>query len=217
MSEQTATAQAASIVVNQDSSVRNEEFVFRFKKDKLGNKRPDLKIVNPVITAEGIVKILETGGKGLELLLDSANDTYRSAIASWVSETAEADATQEKFPLDKFTWDAIANQDKKDRRTVQISDETWTGFSSDYLEVMKRVQPNRTEEQHKAAIQVYLLKFVPFKSDKKILKNLQNALTIYIENTQNGEEYSDILELLTRRLENYLAADDMAALAAALG
>jgi hypothetical protein len=207
----------AQVNANVDATTSKEKFVFRFKRDKLGSKRPNLELEVPVLNFAGLVSVLEKGGKGAELILEATTDVIRNAVAGWVSETKPEDATQEKLPLAQFSWDAIANQDKKDRRTVTIDEETWAGFASDYVEVMKRIQPNRTEENHKAAVQVFLAKFSMFKTDKKILGQLKQALTLYMENTEKGEEYSDVLELLTRRLENYLAADDTAALAAALG
>lgn len=196
---------------------KKEKFTFRFKKDKLGNKRPNAEYELDVLTLDGLVDVLQKGGKGVELIFEAVADKYRDALASWVAETAEADATQEKLPLEKFTWEAIANQDKKDRRTVTISDETWAGFVADYVEVMSRVQPNKTKQNHETATQVFLAKFVMFKNDKKVLNQLKQALTIYVDNTEKGEEFEEVLEMLTRRLENYLAADDTAALAAALG
>lgn len=196
---------------------RIEKFPFRFKKDKLGNKRANAEYELPVLTLDGLVNVLQAGGKGVDLVFEAITGVYREALAAWVAETPEADATQEKLPLDKLSWEAIANQDKKDRRTVQIPEETWAGFSVDYVEVMSRVQPNKTKENHQAATQVFMQKFAMFKNDKKILNQLKGALTIYMENTDKGEEFEDILEVLTRRLENYLAADDTAALAAALG
>ena len=208
--------EATQIVPGADINVQTEKFEFRFKKDKLGNKRDNLELEVPVPNLSGLVDIIEKGGKGLFLLQDAVSDVIRAAVASWVAETDADKASQATLPLNQLTWDFIANQDKKDRRSVTISDEAWTAFGQDYVAVMKRVQPSKTDEMLANAVKVYLAKFAMFKGDKATLQKMKAQLAIYIENTENGEDHSDILELLTRRLENYLAADDVAALAAAL-
>src|SRR5690242_17019021 len=136
----------AQITAQPDTATVPEIFKFRFKKDKLGNKRPDLELKVPVLSMSGLIDVLNKGGKGAELVLESLSDTVRQVVANWVAETKPEDATQEKLPLNLFSWEAIANQDKKDRRTVTIDDETWAAFGGDYVEVMKRVRPNLTEE-----------------------------------------------------------------------
>lgn len=206
----------ASIVPGADTKVRTEKFEFRFKKDKLGNKRANLDLEVPVPNVTGIISIIEGGGKGLQLLEDAVSDTVRQAIASWVADTDADKASQATLPLANFTWDAIANQDKKDRRSATISEESWTAFGQDYVGVMKRVQPSKTDEMLNNAVKVFLAKFAMFKTDKATLNKMKQQLAIYMENTESGEDHAEILELLTRRLENYLAADDVAALAAAL-
>lgn len=208
--------EAQTIVPGAPTTVQTHKFEFRFKKDKLGNKRPNLELEASVPNLEGIIEIIQNGGKGLELLQEVVADTIRNSVAGWVADTDPEKATQALFPLAAHTWEAIANQDKKDRRSVTISDESWTAFGQDYVAVMKRVQPSKTDEMLANAVKVFLAKFAMFKGDKNTLNKMKGQLAIYIENTESGEDHAEILELLTRRLENYLAADDVAALAAAL-
>ena len=59
---------------NFDNKVDLKEFKFHYKKDELGNKRETTELRLPVPSVEGVVSILETGGKGLELLLNVIAD-----------------------------------------------------------------------------------------------------------------------------------------------
>lgn len=208
--------EATQIVPGADANVQIEKFEFRFKKDKLGNKRENLELEVPVPNLTGIISIIEKGGKGFAMLQDVVSDAIRAAVAGWVADTDADKASQATLPLANFAWDFLANQDKKDRRSTIISEDAWTAFGQDYVAVMKRVQPSKTEEMLLNAVKVYLAKFAMFKTDKVTLQKMKGQLAIYMENTEAGDDHVEILDLLTRRLENYLAADDVAALAAAL-
>jgi len=202
------------IVATFDNLNDQEKFIFRFKKDKeLGTKRPNVELTVPVPSFEGIVAVLRAGGKGAEMVKEACADVIRSQVASYVAENQ--DVNQENLPLAQFTWDHIANLDRKDRRSATISEEQWAAFAEDYVTVMSKATTKKAE-QLVAATKVYMAKFSMFKTEKKVLNQLKQQLAIYIEATQSEDQFSDILELLVRRLENYLAADDVTALAAAL-
>lgn len=188
------------------------EMKFRFKKDKMGNQRPTVELKNvPVPNENYVITILEKGGKELKLLLEVMAGTVRSAAAAIVSDDEKI--TADNFPMEKVSWEAIANQERAERAT--ISQETWEAFAKEYLEIMPALT-NKTPEQLGNAIQVYLKKFAIIKTNKKVLEKLKEQLTIFVENTKNGEDFADIIELLQGKLELYLNSNDVELLVANL-
>lgn len=197
-------------------SVSLVEMKFRFKKDKMGNQRPTVELKDvPVPNENYIIEILEKGpvarNKELKLLLEVMAGTVRSAAAAIVSDDEKI--TADNFPMEKVSWEAIANQERAERAT--ISQETWEAFAKEYLEIMPALT-NKTPEQLGNAIQVYLKKFAIIKTNKKVLEKLKEQLTIFVENTKNGEDFADIIELLQGKLELYLNSNDVELLVANL-
>lgn len=206
-------AAAAVITANVDKNVDFRETTFRFKKDKLENKRANVTVALPVPSAEGIIEILQKGGKELKLLIDSAFDVVRGVAQEMISSDENIKG-QEGFDLSKLSWEAIANMPEGDRRSSSIPEEQWKAFVEDYVAVMPAMT-NKSVEAVTNATLVYVKKFAQFKTDKDTLKKLQAQLAVYME-SKNAENFTDILELLNRRLETYLAADDVQALKANL-
>lgn len=188
-----------------DPTVEVKDAVFRFKKDKMDYKRPNVELKIPVPSVIGLKEIMEKGGKGLELLVETAYDVVRSVAADIVANNKEI--SQENFPFSQISWEAIANMERADRRSVTIPEETWTGFATDYMNIMPGVT-GKNKEAIELAVAVYLKKFSQVKTNKDVLKKLQEQLGLYMEHTKNGDEFVEILELLTRRVENYLKADE---------
>lgn len=204
----------ATIVANVDKTVNPAEMVFRFKKDKLGNKRQDIKLTVPVPSVDGVVDILSRGdSKEVQLLLDGVYDVVRSFAAGIVSD--DEDITTDTFPYDKVTWAAIAAQPKEDRRSSAISEEAWNAFSASYISFMPGAT-NKSESAVTNATLVYRKKFAAWKSDKKTLEKLKGQLAIYIENCPDAEAHEEILTMLVRRVDIYLKSDDLVALTANL-
>jgi hypothetical protein len=195
----------SSITPNVDKNVDVKDFSFRFKKDKLGNKRSNLELKGPVPSVEGLVSIIEKGGKGLELVFDCMYDTIRAQIYEKVSENESF--SQDNFPWDSVSWEAIANMPKEDRRSSTIAAEVWEAFAKDYISVMPGLT-GKSEDAVTNATIVYLKKFAQIKTDKKSLGKLKEQLGLYAE-TPNAEQFSDVLDLLVRRVDSYLAADDI--------
>jgi hypothetical protein len=190
---------------NVNKNIDTKDFSFRFKKDKLGNKRSNLELKGPVPSVEGIVSILEKGGKELELLFDCIYDTVRSQIYEKVSENEAYN--QDNFPWDSVSWEVIANMPKEDRRSSTIAAEVWEAFAKDYISVMPGLTGKSQDAVTNATI-VYLKKFAQIKTDKKSLRKLKEQLGLYTE-TPNAEQFEDVLTLLGRRADSYLAADDI--------
>lgn len=203
------TTDRIKVIPNVDPNVDMKPVIFRFKKDKLGNKRPDVEGKLPIPSPAGIVGILEKGGKGLDLLLEALFDVVRSVAQEKVSNDENIKSVSE-LNLQELTWDAIASMSKEDRRSSSIPNEMWEGFVKDYIDVMPGLTGKSVEAVTNATI-IFLKKFTSFKTDKDVLRKLKTQLGIYME-TQRAEEFKDILDLLDKRADTYLAADDVAAL-----
>ena len=193
--------------INTNEPTVLQKFVFRFKKDKLGNKRAPVELNLPVPTISGIVGILKAGGKELELLNDAIYSVIKSVAAEIVAE--KSDVSQDNFPVGQVFWTAIANMPKAERAT--IPQEQWDGFAADYLAAMPGLT-GKTADQVGLAVQIYLKKFTQVKTNKPILGKLKEQLALYME-TPNAENFQDVLELLVRRVDTYLTAEEAVILA----
>lgn len=213
MATQENTAAVPEVEATFDKLVDMKDCTFRFKKDQMGNKRANVTGKIPVPSVEGFIEILKAGGKQLELLCDAAYDVVRSVVADAVGQNENLKSLDE-LDMAKFSWVAIANMPKEDRRGASIPEETWKAFAADYIAVMPGLT-GKSQEAVSNATQVYLKKFAPWKSDKKLLGLLQQQLAIYMEQP-SAEQFADVLEVLTRRCETYLAANDLETIAANL-
>ena len=189
--------------VNTNEATVLQKFTFRFKKDKLGNKRAPVELNLPVPTISGIVDILKAGGKELELLNDAIYGVVKSVASEIVADNANI--SQDNFPVAQVLWTAIANMPKAERAT--IPQEQWDGFAADYLAVMPGLT-GKSADQVGLATQIYLKKFVMVKTNKPILGKLKEQLALYME-TPNAENFQDVLELLLRRVDAYLSAEEL--------
>lgn len=179
----------------------------------MGNQRaafelPAVEVPSPA----GLIAILEKGGKELQLVMDCMAETVRLAAASIISDDEKITGA-DNFPFSKITWEAIANQDKRER--TKIDDATWELFAKDYLEIMPALT-GKDADQLGNAIQVYMKKFAIVKTNKKVLEKLKDQLTIYVDNTKVGDQVSDILELLQSKLDVYLNSNEVELLIANL-
>lgn len=203
-----------AIVANVDKTVTMTEMVFRFKKDKLGTKRADVKLNAAVPSVDGVVDILTRGDvKEVQLLLDACYDVIRASAAGIIGD--DENITADNFPYDKITWAAIAAQPKEDRRSSSISEEAWNAFCGSYISYMPGAT-GKSEEAVTNATLVYRKKFGPWKTDKKTLEKLKQQLGLYMEGCPEAEQHTEIMDMLIRRLDTYLKADDLVALAANL-
>lgn len=202
---------AEPVAVNFDKMHNEDTFKFRFKKDKVGVQRPSFEIKGFVPSEEGIAAILLAGGKQLTLLKDAIYDVVRSAIGADVADDERfGQATYDAVWQKKYTWQAIAEIDRADRRANAIAPEVWQAFVADYVEVMPAVT-NKSAEACTNATIVYLKKFSLVRTDKSTIGKLKQQLALYMEHSPKAEEFTEILELLVRKADMYLEADDFSA------
>lgn len=196
----------SDIQANHNATVDQKDFSFHFKKDKLGNKRSSVELKLPVPSVEGIIAILEKGGKSLELLQDAMYDVIRAQAASIISDNEAM--TSADFPTANVDWDFIANMPKADRRGSSIASEVWEAFAKDYIEVMPAATGKSVEAVTNATV-VFLKKFSIVKTNKDVLKKLKEQLALYVENTKKGEDFAEVIDLLNSKVDSYLSANDV--------
>ena len=120
------------IVANYDNTVDFIAAKFHFKKTKVEEtgedyKRPTVELEKlPVPSVEGVIAILQSGGKQLDLLMEAVQNIVLDRARELVNEKEDINA--ENFPYDQLSWEKIATLPKAERRGGGISKETWEEF-----------------------------------------------------------------------------------------
>ncbi len=198
---------------NNQVDVKEVKFHFKKVKDEatgLETKRPTVELQVPTPSVEGIIAILESGGKGLELLQEAVAEIIYGRAREIIND--KEDITQDNFPIDELGWDKIANLPKAERRGGGISKEVWEEFSKDYIAVMPSVS-GKTAEQVGNAAKLLLNKFNAVKTNKPVLKLLKDQIGLYVSHSPNAETYSDCVSFLLEKADALISMDDAALLA----
>lgn len=207
-----ATPAAPAIPVSTNPNIVYSPVSFFFKKDELGNKRPTINLALPYLTMEGLITALGDE-KQAKLILDMVNDEIiYGAARQQVNDEQSPVNEQSQLDLTKLTLEFIANLPPAERRGGGIPKEVWEAFSKDYLAIMPAVT-GKTADQVGNAVKLHVAKYQPCKTNKKVLKVLQDQLAVYTANTQNLEEFGGAVEFLNKKLETLLQADEAALLA----
>lgn len=213
-----AAAKAAlhqKIMANFDNKVDVKDYKFGFKKVKdeatgLESKRPTVELSLPVPSVEGIIKILETGGKQLELLQEAVAEVIQERAREIVND--KEDINQDNFPMDQLSWETISNLPKAERRGGGIGKETWDEFALDYCTVMPAVTKKSADQVGNAA-KILLNKFNAVKTNKPVLKLLKDQLGLYVTNSPNAETYAECVDFLVKKADALLSVDEAQLLA----
>ena len=199
----------ATIVAEVRSQMKVEtvptptEFTFRKQKDDsvIEYKRDTLVVPLPIPTINGVLSIIEEGGKGAELLREAVTEVIKTQARSLISEDEKLNAAN--FPYDQLSWDFIANMPKASRKGGGIPKEIWEGFVKDYIEVMQEVT-DKTLEQVTFAAKLFNAKLQPVKTNKKVLSVLEEQLGVYANAEQaNLEEFAEVIEFLAEKITTF--------------
>lgn len=224
MSDTQAQAQEQShaITANHDPLVDMKEFTFGFRKTKneetgVESKRDSVTTKLAIPSVEGIIKILEQGGKGLDLLLSAAE----SVITDYAKQILGDDPklTSENFPSGEITWDAIANLPESERKGRGIPKEVWEDFIKSYIEIMPSIIGKPVDVVKKQA-SILAQKFQPLKNHEKkneLLPKFIEMLSLYANGAPDAEQFSAPIEFLIKKAEQFMQADNSADLADNLG
>lgn len=209
MTENTQAAQSP-VLVNFDNKLDYKQVKFGFREvaDKetgVKTKRSAVELNNiPVPSVEGIVAILETGGKALELLLEAVNDVVIQRARDVINDSESI--TSENFDYSTLDWNAIANLEKEDRRSG-IAKETWEDFAADYVSVMPAIS-NTSKEQSINAAKIFVGKFNAIKSKKDIIEKLKLRLAMYAEHSPKSADFAECVDFLFKRADKLIAAKE---------
>lgn len=199
-------AVVSKVQANFDNKVDVQEVNFSFRKttdEKTGveYKRPTVTLAVPKPSVEGLVAILEAGGKGLELLLEAAADVVIGRARELVNEME--DVTGETFPYDQLSWEVISNLPKAERRGGGIPKETWEEFIKDYVAVMPGATGKSLDKVENAA-RNFANKFAAVKTNKKVLSLLVDQLSIYTNASQNAESFIECINFLMEKADKLM-------------
>lgn len=199
---------SAAIIANFNSKVDVQEVNFFFKKvtDEAGNdtKRPTVALKLPFPSVEGIIDIISAGGKGLELLQEAVKDIIIKQAREFVN--ADETITQDTLPIDKLSWEAVANMPQAERRGGGIAKEIWEAFAKDYIAIMPGIT-GKAKEKIAMAAKVLVKKFADVKTDKKVITLLKSQLALYANSSPSAEEYVECIQFLDKKADTLLAAD----------
>ena len=197
-----------TIATNYNFNVDVKPVKFNFKKSKdkdtgIETVREALELAIPYPSVEGIVAILEAddGGKQLELLMDSMADVVNSIAREIIFDDTKINAAN--FPVDKLSWEAIANMPKSQRRGGGIPKETWEEFAQDYVAVMPQVT-GKTVEQITNMARILQTKLANVKTNIPVLELVVEQLAVYAENSPQAEEFADCIEFLAKKADTLL-------------
>lgn len=189
-------------------------FSFRKSKDDAGNvsQREPLVLALPYLTTEGLIAVIEAGGKPLELLLDAANSVIESEARGLINDIESL--TADTLDLAKLDWEFIANKPKA-QRGGGISKEQWEDFIADYCAVMPDATGKPLEKiQNMAAI--LKNKLAKVATHKPILEVVISQLAIYMEASEAASDHAMAVEFLVNKADKLLNADSEEALLEAL-
>lgn len=214
--------QAPAIVANHNPLVDTRDVTFGFRKQtdpdtKVETKRESIVTKLSYPSIEGIIDIIQKGGKGLDALhqavIDSLDNYARSIIAD---DTTLTSAT---FDPSVINWEAYANQPESERRGRGIAKEQWEAFIASYTEQMPAILGKPLENIKKQA-SILAQKFQPLRAHEKkndILPQFKNALALYVNNVPEAEQFQDVVEFLIKKADQFMEQDNAADLEKNLG
>ena len=180
------------------------------KESGIETKRPTIELKLPVPSVEGIIAILEAGGKQLELLQSAVSDIVVAQARSLLSDNENM--TADNFPYAQCTWEFVANMPEAEKRGRGIPKEVWEEFAADYIEVMPSIT-GKTSEQVALAAKLFLNRLQQVKTNKPVISKLREQLAIYANNSKQAENFADCIKFLDDKANDLLEADETALLA----
>lgn len=210
MKETEMNEQTTPLRVNFDNKLDFKSAKFNFRKVKdaetgVETKRATVELDKlPVPSVEGIVAILETGGKALDLLLEAVQEVVVNRARDVINDSDSI--TTENFDYSTLDWNAIANLEKEDRRSG-ISKETWDDFAADYVTVMPAIS-GTTKEQAANAAKIFAGKFASIKSKKDVIAKLKLRLAVYAEHSPKAAEFAECIDFLFKKADKLIEAKE---------
>jgi hypothetical protein len=208
-----------------------QTFKFNFKsraiKDENGNeigrtkKQPSVECDLPILSVDEIIASLNNGGKEAELIQDAVAQIIVGAARNQFDDIIEAfgqDSDQEvqvsMLDFDKLTLAYVASIPPSQRGSTAITEEDWTAFFEDYLQVMVAAT-GKEESRIKNHINLFK-KPQKAKANKEVLRVLVDQLDIYLVSSANLEDTGVCASRIRGKFDKWLTEPDAAAIADAL-
>lgn len=195
-------------------------FKFNFKKRLIRDeknvvigevaKKPSVEIELPILSAQGIIDTLAAGGKEAEVIQDAVNFIFYQAarqqfddvIENMTDPAGEVKGTDLNF--DKLQLSYLANLPPATRGGAVISEEEWTFFYSDYLQVMVAATG---KEEKRILNQIEHFKTPNrCKANQGVLEVLVDQLSIYVSKSANIEDTAAAADRLLGKFAKWIEA-----------
>ena len=204
--EMTALRELIANSIEYNVTVKDSTFNFKKSVDKatgIETIRKPVDLAIPYVNVDGIMAILEGGGKGLELLLEGMETIVNTQARSILADDDKGELNASNFPTDKLSWEFISNIPKVQRRGGGIPKETWEAFALDYVAVMPDVTGKKLEAVTNMA-KILINKLSQVRTVPDVLNLCIEQLAIYAEHSENFADYSDCVEFLLNKAETFL-------------
>ena len=152
---------------------------------------------------------LDAGEASIKYLESLIYGEFVSAARSILSEDMTITG-KDNFPWEKLIWNAIITENETERKGRGIPKETWEEFAKDFLAVMEACS-TKSEAQLKNVATIIKNKLQPVKFNKPVLeKVVSEYLAVYVQSATRLEEFSDVVEFLQKKAEEFLTLDQTA-------
>jgi hypothetical protein len=196
----------------QDSElVSMFDVALRFNKVKDAStgeetRRETIKLSLPFPSFAGIQAIISGNDDKQKVLLQQAvQDVILTAAKKRAND--DENLTSEDFPIDKVSWEAIANAPQE----RGVPKELWADFCGEYGRIM--AEPlNKTQQLIDNHVRLLEQKLLPIRNKAKHIDVFQNALAVFATVCPNFDDYVPVVNWLNNRLNSYkeeLAPNDL--------
>ena len=152
---------------------------------------------------------IDAGEASIKYLESLIYGEFVSAARSILSEDMTITGKY-NFPWEKLTWNEIIAENETERKGRGIPKETWVDFEKDFLAVMEACS-TKSEAQLKNVATIIKNKLQPVKFNKPVLEMVVSEyLAVYVQSATRLEEFSDVVEFLQKKAEEFLTLDQTA-------
>lgn len=216
------TAPAATSAIVIPDGMKGELMHFRKEKvldaegKEIGEafKHPSVTIPLPLPTREQVLAIFSDDTKLAEqkFILDAIYDEFYLQAREQINDAREQNKDNNEFRVtpnvidySKLTITALANMPASERGN-KVSEEDMKAFLADYMAVMPSAL-NKEASKVKAQAGLLEKELRTVKTDKPVLKVMEQCITVWANATGSMEEHQQVYERLVGRIKRYLQAE----------
>jgi hypothetical protein len=149
-----------------------------------------------------LIELIKDGGKVAEYLLSILEDDIYAAAYAIVA--ADPELTTANFPLDKIDLTYLAEQ-PREPKSRGLDKELVEAFIADFKAVMPEIS-GREQARIDNQADILVQKFSRHRSATQVLELMQSQLALYISQAPKAQEFSDVLDYYTKKVEELLTA-----------